>query len=107
LEDSSTRKWYRVVIEVKEVRGYCPVYKVGDRIVVEKFYVDTARSSNICMHALVSMATLLSAFMKGYSAKLLGIGDRDDIGYVQCPDPGPPYTRGGTVIFELKREVVE
>lgn len=104
---SFTRRWYRVVIEVKEVRGLCPVYRVGDRMVIEKFYVDTARSDNICVHALVAMATLLSAFMRGYSAKALGIGDRDDVGYVQCPDPGPPYTKGGTVIFELRREVME
>jgi len=50
------------------------------------------------------MTTLLSAFLHGTSAKELGIGVEPDLGYVQCPDPGPPCTKGGTVIFELKRE---
>jgi hypothetical protein len=33
------------------------------------------------------MLTLLSPFLKGVSAKVLGIGEQDDVGYVQCPDP--------------------
>jgi len=28
----------------------------------------------------------------------------DDVGYVQCPGPGEPYTCGGTVVFELRGE---
>jgi uncharacterized repeat protein (TIGR04076 family) len=51
-----------------------------------------------------SLLTLLSAFAHGSSAIELGIGSSEDIGYLQCPDPGPPYTEGGTVIFELRRE---
>jgi len=46
-------------------------------------------------------------FIKGVSAKTLGIGEEDDIGYIQCPDPGKPYTKGGTVIFELRRTSVK
>jgi uncharacterized repeat protein (TIGR04076 family) len=49
------------------------------------------------------MLTLISAFIHGSSAKNLGIGSEDDVGYIQCPDLGPPYTKGGTVIFELRR----
>jgi len=26
------------------------------------------------------------------------------VGYVQCLDPGEPYTAGGTVVFEIRRE---
>jgi hypothetical protein len=51
--------------------------------------------------------TLLTPFLKGVSAKSLGIGEEDDVGYVQCPDPGEPYTSGGTVVFELKREKID
>jgi len=47
---------------------------------------------------------LLIPFLKGASARTLGIGRENDVGYVQCPDPGEPYTCGGAVIFELKRE---
>jgi len=50
------------------------------------------------------MLTLLLPFLKGVSAKTLGISKEGDIGYVQCPDPGEPYTCSGTVVFELRRE---
>jgi uncharacterized repeat protein (TIGR04076 family) len=53
------------------------------------------------------MLTLLTPFLKGVSAKSLGIGEKDDVGYVQCPDPGELYTSGGTVVFELKREKID
>jgi len=49
------------------------------------------------------MLTLLSPFIKGVSAKELGIGSEDDIGYIKCPNPRKPYAYGGTVIFELRR----
>jgi uncharacterized repeat protein (TIGR04076 family) len=52
------------------------------------------------------MLTLLTPFLKGVSTRALGIGKEDDVGYVQCPDLGEPYTCGGTVVFELRREEV-
>ncbi|MEM1674089.1 MAG: TIGR04076 family protein [Candidatus Bathyarchaeia archaeon] len=94
---------YRVLISVMEIKGSCPVYKVGDKMTLEGFYIISGGSANICIHALTAMMSLLSAFSHGASARDLGIGSRDDEGYVQCPDPGPPYTDGGTVVFRLKR----
>ena len=93
----------RVTIEVKEVRGFCPLYKPGDQIILKDFYINSKKSKNICIHLLSATSTLLSALIHGSSAKNLGIGDREDVGYLQCPDPGPPYTKGGTVIFEIAR----
>ena len=97
---------YEVTIEVIEVRGSCALgYKVGDKLIVEGFYIDpTKNEAKICIHALTSMTSLLSPFLHGVSARVLGIGERDDEGYLQCPDPGKPYTCGGTVIFRVKRE---
>ena len=94
----------RVIATVKEVQGKCPLYKLGDRIVFEGFYVKSNESNDVCIHAFAAMSTLLSAFLHGTLAKDLGIGVEPDVGYVQCPDPGPPYTKGGKVIFELKRQ---
>jgi uncharacterized repeat protein (TIGR04076 family) len=95
---------YRVRICVKEVRGKCAMgYEPGDCFTIERFYI-TDIDKSLCLHALCSMLTLLMPFLKGFSAKDLGIGKEDDIGYAQCPDPGEPYTCGGTVVFELKRE---
>ena len=98
---------YRVYVFVKDVRGYCAAgYKPGDMFVIERFYIEPVRGTRICLHALSSMLTLITPFLKGVSARVLGIGEEDDVGYIQCPDPGEPYTRGGTVIFELRREKI-
>jgi uncharacterized repeat protein (TIGR04076 family) len=97
---------YRVIARVEKVKGHCPVYIVGDRMVFEDFYLCSSSSANVCMHALASMSSLLSPFLHGSSAIRLGIGLREDTGYVQCPDPGEPYTQGGTVIFKLIRKPI-
>ena len=96
---------YEVVVEVVEVRGRCAAdYKQGDKFTIKGFYIEPEKeNSRICIHALTAMISLLSPFMHGVSAKLLGIGDKEDEGYLQCPDPGKPYTCGGTVIFKVKR----
>jgi len=60
-------------------------YKLGDCFTVERFHVSDV-GKGICIHALSSMLTLLSLLLKGVSAKILGIGEQDDIGRVQCPD---------------------
>jgi uncharacterized repeat protein (TIGR04076 family) len=73
---------------------------------VERYYIIDV-DKGICLHAFCSMLTLLMPFLKGVSAKVLGIGKENDVGYVQCPDPRVPYTCGGTVIFELRRESIE
>ena len=98
---------YKVEIYVNKIKGYCPVYKVGDRIVVNGYYIETKESANVCIHAFGAMMALISALTHGASAKDLGIGKEDDIGYLQCPDPGPPLTSGGTVTFKIVRKVAK
>lgn len=93
----------KIAITVKKIVGKCPVYRVGDRILLNDFYIVTNESANICLHAFTGLSTLLSAFAHGISAKDLGIGKHNDLGCLQCPDPGPPYTKGGTVYFEISR----
>lgn len=97
---------YRIVIEVKEIHGECPLYHIGDRIILDEFYINTKKSKDICMHAFSAISTILSAFAHGASARELGIGTEEDIGYLQCSDPGPPWTKGGTVLFKIKREMI-
>jgi uncharacterized repeat protein (TIGR04076 family) len=105
MEGSGTS--YKVTVEVIEVRGHCVAgYKIGDKFTIEGFYIDpTKNMTKICIHALTSMISLLSPFLHGVSAGVLGIGKEDDEGYLQCPDPGNPYTCGGTVVFKVKRDV--
>ena len=96
---------YEVVVEVVEVRGKCAAgYRPGDRFRIRGFYIDPGEcEARICIHVLTAMMSLLSPFIHGVSARLLGIGDKDSEGYIQCPDPGKPYTCGGTVVFKAKR----
>lgn len=97
---------YQVTIEVIEVRGKCAAgYKPGDRFTIKGFYIEPDEANcRICIHALTGMMSLLSPFLHGVSAKTLGISEKEDEGFIQCPDPGKPYTCGGTVIFKLTRK---
>jgi len=102
-----TSPTYRVRVCVKEVRGSCVMdYKLGDCFTVERFYVSGV-GKGMCLHALSSMLTLLSPLLKGVSAKVLGIGEQDDIGYVQCPDPRKPYTYEGASLFEHRGDKIK
>jgi len=95
----------RLVLTVKEIRGRCPVHKLGDRITVESPRIDVAKTDALCLHALGSMLSMLVPLARGVSFTDLGLAvDGGNVGYVQCLDPGPPYTLGGTVVFEIRRE---
>ncbi|HDN01622.1 MAG TPA: TIGR04076 family protein [Candidatus Bathyarchaeota archaeon] len=94
---------YQVEVIVEKVRGKCPLYRPGDSFTVEGYFIKPGRTP-VCIHAFSAMLTLLSAFSHGSSAVDLGIGSNEDVGYLQCPDPGPPYTHGGTVTFRLVRK---
>jgi len=98
-------KVHRLVIKVKEIKGKCPVHKVGDKIIVEAPNIVTAETDALCVHALGSMLSMIIPLAKGVSFKDLGLAHKEgNVGYVQCLDPGEPYTSGGTVIFEIRRE---
>jgi len=101
-------KVYRLVVTVKKVRGTCPVFKVGDKIIIESPKIIPEKTDALCVHALGSMLSMIIALSHGVSFKELGLAvEEDDVGYVQCLDPGPPYTLGGTVLFEIRREAME
>ena len=96
---------YRLVITVKEIRGNCPVFNVGDRMVVESPKIVVDKTDNICVHAFGCMLSMIVPLSRGISFKTLGLAtEEDEKGYIQCLDPGKPYTDGGTVLFEIRRE---
>lgn len=94
----------KLVIKVKEVRGYCPVYKGGERLVIEGPEIDLSQTDKICIHALATILHFTVALREGIPPEKLGLAKKGNKAYVQCPDPGEPYTSGGTVIFELELE---
>jgi len=43
------------VIEVAEIKGKCPVYKKGDKIVIEGQRIVKDKTNAICIHALAPL----------------------------------------------------
>ncbi len=92
-----------LVLEIVEIKGQCPAYKIGDRIVIENgFKVDLKKTTAICMHSLASIMPYYVAMSKGVSSVELGLSKQEGKAYVQCLDPCE-RTEGGTVVFEIKK----
>jgi uncharacterized repeat protein (TIGR04076 family) len=92
-------------IEVCEVKGKCPVYKVGDQIIIDDPKIVLNQTDALCTHALSSLLHYTLALEEGVNPVKLGLskpGDEEHA-YIQYMDPGKPYTNGGTVIFKCKR----
>lgn len=91
-----------LIVTVKEIKGRCPVYEVGDCFKLEDGYRLVAEKP-LCMHSLASLLPHYNALRVSESSKwgLAGKSDTDKA-YVQCLDPAG-YTGGGTVIFEVSR----
>ena len=92
-------------IEVCEVKGKCPVHKVGDRIVIDDPEIVLRETDALCTHALSSLLHYVLALEEGADPVKLGLSKPEDRvhAYIQCVDPGQPYTDGGTVIFRCRR----
>ena len=92
-------------IEVVKVRGFCPVHKVGDKIVIDGAKILLDRTDALCIHALSTLLHYVVALDEGADQVKLGLTKEEDKehAYMQCVDPGKPYTNGGTVIFRARR----
>jgi len=91
-----------LVIKVKEIKGHCPVYKLGDTFKLEDGYRLVTKIP-LCMHSLASLLPYYNALRVSEPDKW-GLAGKDDKtkAYVQCLDASS-YTDGGTVIFEISR----
>jgi len=93
----------KLVIRVREVKGICPVYRVGDRIVLDGGYrMNLKETDRVCMHSLSSIIPYYVALYRGVDPRDLGLSRDGKKAHVQCLDPCE-YTGGGTVIFEIER----
>ena len=93
----------KLVIKVVEIKGNCPVYTVGDRIVLDEGYrLNLEETDSLCMHSLASIMPCYSSIYRGVDPRELGLSKDGKSGYVQCLDPCS-YTGGGTVVFEITR----
>ena len=92
----------KLIIKVLKIKGTCPVYKVGDSIVIDGGYkLSLKETDKVCMHSLASIMPYYVALSQGVDAKTLGLAREGNKAYLQCLDPCE-FTGGGTVIFEVE-----
>ncbi|MBA7645652.1 hypothetical protein ES703_53410 [subsurface metagenome] len=91
-----------LVITAKEIKGHCPVHKLGDSFTLKAGY-QLVSEIPVCMHALASLMPYYNALRVSGPAQW-GLEGKDDKtkAYIQCPDP-VEFTNGGTVTFEITR----
>ena len=92
-------------IEVHEIRGKCPVYRVGDKMVIDDPKIVLEKTDAVCVHALSTLLHYVVALEEGADMVKLGLTkpEEKEYAYMQCVDPGEPYTHGGTVVFRCRR----
>lgn len=90
-------------IEVCEIRGKCPVHKVGDKTVIDGPKIVLDKTDAVCVHALSSLLHYVIALDENVDPKKLGLSKERHVAFIQCVDPGEPYTSGGTVVFKCRR----
>jgi uncharacterized repeat protein (TIGR04076 family) len=92
-------------IRVHEIRGECPVYRVGDRMVIDGANIVLEKTDAVCVHALSTLLHYVVALDEGADPVKLGLTkpEEEECSYMQCVDPGEPYTHGGTVVFRCRR----
>lgn len=92
-------------IKVHEIRGKCPVHKVGDKMVIDGPEIVLDKTDAVCVHALSTLLHYVVALEEGADPVKLGLTkpEEKEYAYMQCVDPGEPYTQGGTVVFRCRR----
>jgi uncharacterized repeat protein (TIGR04076 family) len=88
-------------ITVEAIKGRCPVYRKGDRMVFDGPEIVLEDTDALCTHALSTILHYTTILDEHWIPLELGLTREGDEkhAYLQCADPGQPYTEGGTVIF--------
>ena len=91
-------------LTVHEIKGCCPVYKQGDKILINDPEIDLENTDALCTHALSTLLHYTTVLDHDWCPFELGLITEKDQkhAYMQCVDPGSPYTDGGTVVFRCK-----
>ncbi|MBW1958993.1 MAG: TIGR04076 family protein [Deltaproteobacteria bacterium] len=92
-------------ITVHDIKGNCPVHNVGDRIIIQNPEINLEETDALCTHALPTILHYVLILEHKWIPFQLGLTKEDDPdnAYIQCLDPGQPYTEGGTVIFRIRK----
>ena len=92
-----------ISVRVKEIKGTCSVYKVGDTFKLIDGY-QLVSEIPLCMHSLSALLPFYNA-LRIFEPEKWGLAGKDDKSkaYIQCLD-AYSYTDGGTAIFEISCE---
>lgn len=96
----------RITITVEEIRGVCPIYKVGNKMVIDSDIheeLNLELSDRVCMSLIDNLhyrMTWARAKQDLYDHITVNTGECR----THCAHPGPPYTPCGGVIFQITRE---
>lgn len=90
----------KLVVEVARLTGQCDAgLREGDRFeVTEDFRLS---GDKCCYFAMSSLVPVLMALQAGLEPSVLGLSHEQGVAYLQCSDPGHPWTSGGTVVFRV------
>ena len=77
----------KLIIEVSGIRGKCPVYKVGDKIVIDGPEIVLEKTDAICIHALAPLLHYVVALRYGADPRKLELSKEKNVAYIQCVDP--------------------
>lgn len=100
-------------MEVADIRGRCPIYKKGDKIVIdpvpnENVSVINLKETNAICTRIIGTHMLTTSFWMEYAKPLPDEGNllpwHRALGPAACKCPvlGPPYSECGYCIFEMK-----
>ncbi len=92
-------------ITVHDIKGFCPVYKKDDKIVIGGPKIVLDKTDALCTHALSTLLHYTTILEHDWCPVKLGLTTENNLhhAYFQCVDPGVPYTDGGTVIFRCRK----
>jgi len=68
-----------LIIEVSEIRGKCPVYKAGDKIVIDGPEIVMEETDAICIHALAPLLHYAVALRDGADPRKLGLSKEKEV----------------------------
>ena len=102
----------RVVMEVEEIKGRCPIYKVGDKITIEPLPGEDVSEINFKETAAICTRILGTALLSYTLWLEYAKPSPDDDKKLpwqralgpdpsKCPMVGPPYSRCGYVTFKV------
>ena len=102
----------RVIMEVEEVKGRCPLYRVGDKIVIDPVPGEAVSMINLKETDAICTRILGGALLSYHAWLEYAQPSPDDDKKLpwqralgpdptKCPMVGPPYSKCGYVVFKV------